>query len=93
MNLEYKLKTDIQPKMDVCFILDLPRGGNVGIESLFYIHSKFKPMNKRKRLKYLQISIRVEGFNLIKVKSYKRRRGEKIEKVKSHYRRNFGSLR
>ena len=50
-------------------------------------------MKKRKRLKYLQISIRVEGFNLIKVKSYKRRRGEKIEKVKSHYRKAFGSLR
>ena len=50
-------------------------------------------MKQRKGLKYIQISIRVEGFHLIKVKSYKRRRGDKIEKVKSHYRRIFGSLR
>jgi hypothetical protein len=35
----------------------------------------------------IQISVGVKVLKLVKVRSYKRRRRGKIEKVKSHYRR------
>lgn len=35
----------------------------------------------------IQISIGVKVLKLVKVRSYKRRRNDRIEKVKSHYRR------
>ena len=41
----------------------------------------------RRNQTLIQISIGVKVLKLVKVRSYKRRRNDKIEKVKSHYRR------
>ncbi|MCI6525946.1 MAG: hypothetical protein MR441_01780 [Bacteroidales bacterium] len=44
-------------------------------------------MNKRTKRKVVRISIRVEVAKLVKVKAYVRHLGDKVVKVRSHYRK------
>ena len=73
--------------MGVCFILRVNRGEVLETRAVCSTSPKIRYMNKGTKRKVVRISIRVEVAKLVKVKAYVRHLGDKVVKVRSHYRK------